>query len=167
MMTPPCTPMYLTAGYLTASDGLPSRLHASSLPQPSFNGAAKIATTPAPQPYTQMGRWLVFWFVFTLPLALIGTFGSLGASGSGDVSIAFVPAGMLLAFGYYGLDYTANQLQNPFIAEFGDVALDGRFTAAVCADVDLLLRVDADEPSTATSGDTASAQHEGTEAQRT
>ena len=92
-----------------------------------------------------MGRWLVFWFVFTLPLTLIGTFGSLGAgaSGSGNVSIAFIPAGMLLAFGYYGLDYCANQLQNPFIAEFGDVALDGRFTAAVSLDVDTLLQVSA------------------------
>ena len=107
--------------------------------QPSFNGAAKIATTPAPQPYTQMGRWLVFWFVFTLPLALIGTFGGLGTSA--PVSLAFVPAGMLLAFGYYGLDYCATQLQNPYVAEFGDVQLDGRFMQAVCADVDTLLLV--------------------------
>jgi predicted membrane chloride channel (bestrophin family) len=95
-------------------------------------------------PLNAVGRWLVFWFVFTLPLALIGTFGSLGAgaSGSGAVSIAFIPAGMLLAFGYYGLDYCATQLQNPFIAEFGDVQLDGRFLLAVCEDVDMLLRVE-------------------------
>ena len=33
--------------------------------------------------------------------------------------------------------------RNPFISEFGDVQLDGRFTLPVCEDVDLLLRVDA------------------------
>lgn len=101
--------------------------------QPAFNGAAKIATTPAPQPYTQMGRWLVFWFVYTVPLALIKAF-------PGTQEAAVVPAGMLLAFGYYGLDYCSNQLQNPFIAEFGDVALDGRFLQAVSEDVDMLLQ---------------------------
>ena len=149
--------------------------------QPAFNGAAKIATTPvrcsahtflvfvihtltilfspfsfpqAPQPYTQMSRWLVFWFIYTMPLALLGKFG--GASGiatleakinpvwasivpARDISLAFIPAVMLLAFGYYGLDYCANQLQNPFIAEFGDVQLDGRFANAVCEDIDMLL----------------------------
>ena len=56
-----------------------------------------------------------------------------------DISLAFIPAVMLLAFGYYGLDYCANQLQNPFIAEFGDVQLDGRFANAVCEDIDMLL----------------------------
>ena len=65
--------------------------------------------------------------------------GGAGAFDSGQVSIAFVPAGALLAFGYYGLDYCANQLQNPFIAEFGDVQLDGRFANAVCEDIDMLL----------------------------
>lgn len=38
-----------------------------------------------------------------------------------------------------GLDYCSNQLQNPFIAEFGDVSLDGRFMQAVAEDVDMLL----------------------------
>ena len=33
-----------------------------------------------------------------------------------------------------------NQLQNPFIAEFGDAQLDGRFTNAVCEDIDMLLQ---------------------------
>lgn len=99
--------------------------------QTAFNGCAKIGTTPAPQPYTQMGRWLVFWFVFTVPFALIRAFGSTQG--------ALIAADVLLAFGYYGLDYCANQLQNPFIAEFGDAQLDGRFLQAVCADVDLLL----------------------------
>ena len=135
--------------------------------QPSFNGAAKIATTPVPQPYTQMSRWLIFWFVYTVPLVLIESFGTLDASGN-IISYSFVPASMLLAFGYCerelgtsrphsamlwpvcsfpalpclvtdGLDYCANELQNPFISEFGDVQLDGRFLLAVCTDVDMLL----------------------------
>lgn len=128
--------------------------------QPAFNGCAKIATTPVPQPYTQslprmdsnpvftrhaterqafdslvsiVARWLIFWFVYTAPLALLNVFDK------GGISFFFVPAGVLLAFGYYGLDYCANQLQNPFIAEFGDVSLDGRFVRAVCTDLDLLL----------------------------
>ena len=102
--------------------------------QPAFNGAAKIATTPAPQPYTQMSRWLAFWFCFTVPLALVRAFAVPGGQ-----PVGVVPAAALLAFGYYGLDYCSNQLQNPFIAEFGDVSLDGRFMQAVCEDVDMLL----------------------------
>ena len=47
----------------------------------------------------------------------------------------------LFAFGYYGLDYCANQLQNPFVADFGDAQLDGRFADAVCEDIDMLLLV--------------------------
>ena len=39
----------------------------------------------------------------------------------------------------YGLDYCSTQLQNPFIAEFGDVQLDGRFSKATCDDIDMLL----------------------------
>lgn len=105
--------------------------------QPCFNGCAKIATTPVPQPYTQMARWLVFFFVYTLPFALFK--GLEGMAIGGRIPWAFVPASALLAFGYYGLDYCANQLQNPFISEFGDVALDGRFATIVCSDVDLLL----------------------------
>eukprot|EP00966_Prymnesium_polylepis_P139828 3230567-Prymnesium_polylepis.2 len=79
-----------------------------------------------------MGRWLVFWFVYTVPFALINTFHSVN-------SVATVPACMLLTFGYYGLDYCSSQLQNPYVAEFGDVQLDGRFLQAVCEDVDMLL----------------------------
>jgi len=105
--------------------------------QAFFNGCAKIATTPAPQPYTQMSRWLVFWFVFTVPFALVKAFGSLQAT-QGPPWIV-VPAAMLLSFGYYGLDYCSNQLQNPFLAEFGDVQLDGRFVQAICTDIDILL----------------------------
>ena len=36
-------------------------------------------------------------------------------------------------------DLSCWQLQNPFISEFGDVQLDGRFVQIVCSDVDLLL----------------------------
>lgn len=108
--------------------------------QAVFNGCAKIATTPAPQPYTQMGRWLVFWFVYTVPFALLKAFSKDLLVTQGPPWIV-MPAAMLLTFGYYGLDYCANQLQNPFIAEFGDVQLDGRFVQAVCTDVDILLGV--------------------------
>lgn len=66
--------------------------------QPHFNGAAKIATTPTPQPYTQMSRWLVFWFCVTVPLALVKAFAVVGGDGP---PVAVVPAGMLLSFGYY------------------------------------------------------------------
>lgn len=99
--------------------------------------AIRLGLVNVGQPYTQMARWLVFWFVFTVPLAL---YKALGVTVIGiDVPIAFVPASALLAFGYYGLDYCANQLQNPFISEFGDVALDGRFVRLVSSDVNMLL----------------------------
>lgn len=58
------------------------------------------------------GRWLVFWFVYTVPFALIGTF-------KDDNAIAVVPASALLTFGYYGLDYCANQLQVPTLVYCG------------------------------------------------
>lgn len=106
--------------------------------QASWNGCAKIATTPMPQPYTQMSRWLIFFFVYSVPLVFVKSFSALDLADSGP-AITMVSADMLLAFGYYGLDYCSNQLQNPFIAEFGDTQLDGRFLKAVCEDVSLLL----------------------------
>lgn len=64
--------------------------------QPAFNGAAKIATTPAPQPYTQMSRWMIFFFVYSVPLAFVRAFDA-----AGDAYIpAVVFADALLAFGY-------------------------------------------------------------------
>ena len=50
-----------------------------------------------------------------------------------------VPLAALFAFGYYGLDAAATQLQDPFVAAFGDTALDGRFVRATSADVDAVL----------------------------
>ena len=41
--------------------------------------------------------------------------------------------------GDYGLDAAATQLQDPFVAAFGDTALDGRFVRATSADVDAVL----------------------------
>eukprot|EP00854_Cymbomonas_tetramitiformis_P013766 gene13766-16271_t len=99
--------------------------------QTHFNGASKIATTPVPEPYTQMNRTIMFLFVFTSPFALIKAF---------DLCPwATIPASMLLAFGYYGLDSAALDLEDPFISRFGDVQLDGRFERAVCADINMLL----------------------------
>ena len=96
-----------------------------------FNGAAKIATTPTPQPYLQMSRWLIFAFVLSVPLPLL--------SKALATPLAILPVTVFLAFGYYGLDYCSNQLANPFVADFGDAALDGHFLRAVCTDVDMLL----------------------------
>lgn len=102
-----------------------------------FNGAAKIATTPTPQPYLQISRWLIFAFVLSVPLPLL--------SKAPATPLAILPVTVFLAFGYYGLDYCANQLANPFVADFGDAALDGHFLRAVCEDVDMLLLEARDE----------------------
>lgn len=99
--------------------------------QASWNGCQKIATMPLPQPYTQMSRWLIFFFVFSVPLPFLKIFHH-------DI-LPLIAATMLVTFGYYGLDYCANELQNPFIASFGGLQLDGRYMKQVAEDVDILL----------------------------
>ena len=96
--------------------------------QVQFNGCNKIATTPFPAPYMQMNRVLRFVFCYTLPFNLAPKLGGW-----------VVPLAALFAFGYYGLDAAATQLQDPFVAAFGDTALDGRFVRATSADVDAVL----------------------------
>mmetsp|Transcript_29170 Transcript_29170/g.67140 ORF Transcript_29170/g.67140 Transcript_29170/m.67140 type:complete len:418 (+) Transcript_29170:95-1348(+) len=96
--------------------------------QAEYNACAKVASTPFPRAYVQMDRLIRFAYVFSLPIFLCGRVGSEA-----------VPLVALLAFGFYGLDAVANQLQHPFVSAFGDAALDGRFTKAVCDDVDALL----------------------------
>ena len=76
----------------------------------------------------QMNRVLRFVFCFTLPFFLAQKLGGW-----------VVPLAALFSFGYYGLDAAATQLQDPFVAAFGDTALDGRFVRATSADVDAVL----------------------------
>lgn len=96
--------------------------------QRHFNGCAKIATTPFPTPYIRIGRILRFTFVFSAPFLLCGKLGE-----------TTVPITALIAFGFHGIDSIANQLTNPFVGKLGDSVLDGRFTKAVCDDVNALL----------------------------
>jgi len=96
--------------------------------QTEYNACAKVASTPFPRAYMQMDRLLRFAYVYTMPIWVCSKVGSEA-----------VPLVAILAFGFYGLDAVANQLQHPFVSTFGDAALDGRFTKAVCDDVDAVL----------------------------
>mmetsp|Transcript_8191 Transcript_8191/g.11701 ORF Transcript_8191/g.11701 Transcript_8191/m.11701 type:complete len:123 (-) Transcript_8191:67-435(-) len=67
--------------------------------------AVDLITTPFPFPLVQMARTFMFLWVFTLPLALIGS--DYGVAGI--VSLIFI-----LTYGFLGLEYVSMELDDPF-----------------------------------------------------
>jgi len=125
-----------TGKALVAGDNMGDRLrlhssdaaHSLGLLQTQFNGCAKIASTPLPPTYVRIGRVLRFALVYSAPFFFAEKLG-----------YNVVPICTLLAFGYHGIDAAAGQLSDPFLGKLGDAALDGRFVAATCGDIDALL----------------------------
>eukprot|EP00559_Dactyliosolen_fragilissimus_P007720 CAMPEP_0184859442 /NCGR_PEP_ID=MMETSP0580-20130426/4446_1 /TAXON_ID=1118495 /ORGANISM="Dactyliosolen fragilissimus" /LENGTH=300 /DNA_ID=CAMNT_0027356077 /DNA_START=281 /DNA_END=1183 /DNA_ORIENTATION=+ len=70
-----------------------------------YHMAVDLITTPFPFPLVQMARTFMFLWVFTLPLALIGS--DYGVAGI--VSLIFI-----LTYGFLGLEYVSMELDDPF-----------------------------------------------------
>lgn len=70
-----------------------------------YYGMRKFMTTPFPFPLVQMARTFLFFYVFTVPFALL-------SDKSNPAAHCIVI--MILTFGFMGLEYVAIELDNPF-----------------------------------------------------
>lgn len=72
----------------------------------NYYGMAKFLTTPVPFPLIQMARTFLFFYIFTVPFALLS---DTGSSPYAHIGIVFI-----LTFGFKGLEAVAMELDDPF-----------------------------------------------------
>eukprot|EP00565_Helicotheca_tamesis_P000730 CAMPEP_0185732368 /NCGR_PEP_ID=MMETSP1171-20130828/15898_1 /TAXON_ID=374046 /ORGANISM="Helicotheca tamensis, Strain CCMP826" /LENGTH=252 /DNA_ID=CAMNT_0028401831 /DNA_START=401 /DNA_END=1159 /DNA_ORIENTATION=- len=77
----------------------------------AFHGLKKLMTTPFPFPLVQMARTFLFFWVFTIPFAIVG-----------DISdpIDAMIINFFITYGFIGLEYVSMELDDPY----GDDAND-------------------------------------------
>jgi ion channel-forming bestrophin family protein len=76
-----------------------------------MNRVVSIVTTPIPFPMVQMSRTFIFFYIFTLPSALLTASSTPGA----DLVVLFI-----VTYGFIGLELISVELDDPF----GDDAID-------------------------------------------
>jgi len=67
---------------------------------------AKFLTTPVPFPLIQMARTVLFFYIFTVPFALLND--------SGSSTVAHIGTVLILTYGFMGLEAVAMELDDPF-----------------------------------------------------
>lgn len=72
----------------------------------AYYGLKRLITTPFPFPLIQMGRTFLFFWVFTLPFALVNDMGEVCVA---DLAIIF-----FLTYGYVGLEFVSMEMDDPF-----------------------------------------------------
>jgi len=78
----------------------------------AYSNLEKYFTTPFPFPFVQMGRTLLFVWMFTLPFAITNGIAKRAAS----MAIIF-----LLTYGFVGLEYFSMELDDPFGTDPNDI----------------------------------------------
>lgn len=78
----------------------------------AYSDLEKYFTTPFPFPFVQMGRTLLFVWMFTLPFAITNGIAKSAAS----MAIMF-----LLTYGFVGLEYVSMELDDPFGNDANDI----------------------------------------------
>lgn len=78
----------------------------------AYGDLEKFFTTPFPFPFVQMGRTLLFVWMFTLPFAITNGIAKSFAS----MVIIF-----LLTYGFVGLEYVSMELDDPFGDDANDI----------------------------------------------
>lgn len=74
----------------------------------SYNEALKLASTPLPFPFIQLGRTFLFLYTFTLPFALL----SMGLLHESHLSVQLFV--FFLTYGFVGLEFVSMKLLHPF-----------------------------------------------------
>lgn len=71
----------------------------------AFHGLKKLITTPFPFPLVQMARTFLFFWVFTIPFAIVG-----------DISepIEAMIINFFITYGFIGLEYVSMELDDPY-----------------------------------------------------
>jgi predicted membrane chloride channel (bestrophin family) len=72
----------------------------------NYYGMTKFLTTPVPFPLIQMAKTFLFFYIFTVPFALL--------SDSGSSFVAHIGTVFILTFGFMGLEAVAMELDDPF-----------------------------------------------------
>uniref|UniRef100_A0A7S1Y3W0 Bestrophin homolog n=1 Tax=Grammatophora oceanica TaxID=210454 RepID=A0A7S1Y3W0_9STRA len=70
-----------------------------------YYGMRKFLTTPFPFPLVQMARTFLFFYVFTVPFALLS---------DDSAAVAHCVVIFILTYGFMGLEYVSIELDNPF-----------------------------------------------------
>lgn len=78
----------------------------------AYYGLKRLITTPFPFPLIQMGRTFLFFWVFTLPFALVNDMGEVLVA---DLAIIF-----FLTYGYVGLEFVSMEMDDPFGKDAND-----------------------------------------------
>jgi predicted membrane chloride channel (bestrophin family) len=71
----------------------------------SYHGLMQLITTPFPFPLVQMARTFLFFWIFSLPFALVAQYQSIPAL----LVIIFI-----LTYGFVGLEYVSIEMDDPF-----------------------------------------------------
>jgi len=95
----------------------------------NFQGLSKLITTPFPFPLVQMSRTILFFWVFTLPMALITDKAEM-------VQVAVII--FFVTYGFLGLEYVSIELDDPFGEDPNDFNTSG-MAQAVYEDMYLIL----------------------------
>lgn len=74
-----------------------------------YYGVHKLQTTPVPFPLIQMGTTFVFFFVFTVPFALLSGVDGTVKSMIFDCLVVFIST-----FGFIGMEMVSEELDDPF-----------------------------------------------------
>lgn len=72
----------------------------------NYYGMTKFLTTPVPFPLIQMARTFLFFYIFTVPFALL--------SDTGSSPLAHIGTVFILTYGFMGLEAVAIELDDPF-----------------------------------------------------
>jgi len=71
----------------------------------SYHGLMKLSATPFPFPLVQMARTFLFFWIFSLPFALVAQYESMPA---------LLVINFILTYGFVGLEYVSIEMDDPF-----------------------------------------------------
>mmetsp|Transcript_19876 Transcript_19876/g.24533 ORF Transcript_19876/g.24533 Transcript_19876/m.24533 type:complete len:440 (+) Transcript_19876:115-1434(+) len=71
----------------------------------AYHGLMQLMTTPFPFPLVQMARTFLFFWIFSLPFALVAQYDSI---------TALLIINFILTYGFVGLEYVSIQMDDPF-----------------------------------------------------
>jgi len=88
----------------------------------AFNGLTKIKTTPVPFPIRQLCSLLTVIYVYSAPLALATAFRTF--DNYWNIMARTIGGSMLLALAFFGINQTANDLEDPLGHDANDLPLE-------------------------------------------
>lgn len=98
-----------------------------------YNGVRKYLTTPFPFPLVNMAQTFLFFYVYTLPFALL----TAGCPAIQSVALVFI-----VTYGFLGIEYVSIELEDPFGDDPSDLPVVDE--AELCYDDVVLMMMECD-----------------------